>query len=151
MSVLSIIFQIANFSQLYQPHSLKAIKPRALGSGPSLAYPCGFVDGASAKNIGGVGFCLYQNKSLSFEFALGAGSCTNTKEELIGLWDLLHISQVMGIPTLHILGDSSVIINWAKGTDALSPSDLNHWCRDIRKLNTFFIHLSFYHIYREHN
>ena len=57
----------------------------------------------------------------------------------------------MGIPTLNILGDSFVIINWAKGTDALSPPELNHWCRDNRKLCTFFIHLSFYHIYHEHN
>ena len=130
---------------------MKGKKPRSLGSGPSLSYPCGFFDGASAKNIGGVGICLYLNMSHSFKFALGAGTCTNTKAELIGLWALLHIAQVMGIPSLNIFWDSLIIINWVKGTDALSPPDLSHWCRDTRKLCTCFLDLSFSHIYREHN
>ena len=151
MYVLSILNQISNLSQLYRPPYKKAKNPRVLGSGPSLAFPCGFFDGASAKNIGGVGICLLLNESHSFEFALGAGTCTNTKAELIGLWALLHIAQLMGIPSLNILGDSSIIINWEKGTDDLSPPDLRHWCRDTRKLCTSFIHLSFSHIYCEHN
>ena len=91
------------------------------------------------------------NKTHSFEFSLGARTCTNTKAELIGLWALLHITQMMGIPTLNIFGDSLVIINWVKGTAALTPLDLSHWCKDIRKLCMCFLNLSFSHIYREHN
>ena len=79
LTILNIIFQIEKLSQLYQPPCRKAKNPRALGSGPSLAYPCGFFDGAFAKNIGGVDIYLYLNMSHSFEFALGAGTCTNTK------------------------------------------------------------------------
>ena len=94
---------------------------------------------------------MFLNESHSFEFSLGAGKCTNTKAELVGLWALLHIAQMMGIPTLKVFGDSSVIINWAKGTVALSPPELNHWCRETRKLCTRFLELSFSHIYREHN
>ena len=101
--------------------------------------------------MGGAGICIFLNKDHSFEFALGIGTSTNTKAKLIGLWALLYIAQVMGLPTLNIFGDSSVIINWVKGTDALSPPELSHWCRDIRKLCTSFYSLSFSHIYREHN
>ena len=136
---------------MYCPPVNKAKKPRALGPGPVLVYPCGFFDGASAKNVGGVGYCVFLNESHSLEFALGAGNCTNTKAELVGLWALLHTTQMMGIPTLKVFGDSLVIINWAKCTATLSPPELHHWCRETRKLCSRFLELSFCHIYREHN
>ena len=104
------------FSLIY----LDAKKKRALGPGPMLVYPFRFFDGAFAKNEGGVGYCLFLSESHSFEFALGVGKCTNTKAELVGLWALLLTAQMMGIPTLNVFGDSSVIINWAKGIAALS-------------------------------
>ena len=151
MLVFSLIHQIAFSSQMYCPSEIKVKKTRTLGPGPVLVYPCGFFDGASAKNVGGGGFCLYLNESHSFEFAVGVDSCTNTKSELIGLWALLHIAQMMGIPTLNILGDSSSIINWDKGTASLSPPKLHHWCRDTRKLCSCFLELSFCHFYREYN
>jgi len=151
MPVLSLLHQIVYSSQMYCPPAMKAKKSRALVSGPVLVYPCGFFDGASISNIGGVGFCLFLNESHSFEFALGAGYCTNTKAELVGLWALLHSAQVMGIPTLNVFGDSSVIINWEKGTAGLSTPNLSHWCRETRNLYTCFLKLSFSHIYHEHN
>ena len=58
---------------------------------------------------------------------------------------------MMGIPNLRVFGDSSVIINWAKGNAALSPPELHYWCRETRKLFSHFLELSFSHIYREHN
>ena len=58
---------------------------------------------------------------------------------------------MMGIPLAHVYGDSQVIINWAKGSTALSPPELIHWCRETKKLVTSFQDLSFSHIYREHN
>ena len=122
-----------------------------MGHGPKLVYPCGFFDGASTKNIGGIGFCLYLNESHSFDFAMGARLCTNTKAELVGLWALLLTTQMMGIPTLKVFGDSSVIINWAKGTATLSPPELHYWCKETRNLYSHFLELSFCHIYREHN
>ena len=88
--VLSLFHQIVYSSQMYSPPVMKEKKLRALGLCPVLVYPCGFFYGASVNKIGGVGFCLLLNKSHSFEFALGAGNCTNTKAELVGLWDLLY-------------------------------------------------------------
>ena len=58
---------------MYGPHIKKRKKTRVLGPGPSLVYPCGFFDGASTNNIGGVGICLYLNETHSFEFAVGMG------------------------------------------------------------------------------
>ena len=82
---------------------------------------------------------------------MGAGTCTNTKAELIALWALLLVTKMMGIPLLNIFGDSAVIINWAKGNVALNPPDISHWCMDTRSLISYFHHLSFSHTYREHN
>ena len=56
-----------------------------------------------------------------------------------------------GDPLIPYLRDSQVIINWAKGSTALSPLDLLHWCRETKKLILSFQDLSFTHIYREHN
>ena len=58
---------------------------------------------------------------------------------------------MMGLPKLKIFGDSTVIINWEKGTASLTPPELIHWCRDIRKDGSCFLELSFFHVYREHN
>ena len=58
---------------------------------------------------------------------------------------------MMGIPLVQVYGDSQVIINWAKGSAALSPPELVHWCRETKKLANNFQDLSFTHIYREHN
>ena len=57
----------------------------------------------------------------------------------------------MGIPLSHIFGESQVIINWAKGSTALSPPELYHWCRETQKLISSFQDLSFNHIYHEDN
>ena len=124
---------------------------RHIGSPPVKFYPCGFIDGASNNRIAGAGICIFLNDSHFLEFSLGVGYGTNTKAELLSLWALLHISHMMGIPLAHVYGDSQVIINWAKGSTALSPPDLVHWCRETKKLASSFQDLSFSHIYREHN
>ena len=125
-SILNIVSQIDQFLLLYKPPCKKIKKPRDTGTGPLLVYPCGFFDGASTNDIGGPGIYIFLNKDHSFEFALGLGTSTNTKAELLGLWALLHVAQVMGLPTLNIFGDSSVIINWVNGCNALAPPELSH-------------------------
>ena len=99
----------------------------------------------------GAGLCIFLNSTHFLEFTVGVGYGTNTKEELLSLWALLQISHMMRIPLAHVYGDSQVIIIWAKGSTALSPPALFHWCRETKKLATSFQDLSFSHIYREHN
>ena len=103
-----MIQQIAYFSQMYKTSGIKVKKPRAVGLGPVFVFPYGFFDGAAINNFGGAGFFLYLNESHSFEFALGAGTCTNNKAELIALWAVMHITQMMGILLLNIFGDSAI-------------------------------------------
>ena len=76
--------------------------------------------------IAGAGFCIFLNDSHFLEFSLGVGHGTNTKAELLSLWALLHTSHMMGIPLAQVFGDSQVIINWAKGSTALSPPEVVH-------------------------
>ena len=116
-----------------------------------MSFPCGFFDGACNNRIAGAGLCIYLNDSHYLELSLGVGHGTNTKAELLSLWALLHLSHMMGIPLAQVFGDSLVIINWAKGSAALSPPELVHWCRETKKLVSSFPELSFSHIYREHN
>ena len=116
-----------------------------------MIYPCGFFDGAANSSTAGIGYCIFLNENHRLEFALGVGQGSNTKAELLGLWAVLHSSQMMGIPLARIFGDSQVIINWAKGISALSPPELFHWCRESQKLLKSFKDLSIIHIYREFN
>ena len=137
---LGILHQIEYYSQMYRATSMKIKKPGAYEMGPSLVFPYGFFDGAATNHKGGIGFCLVLNESHSFEFAMGAGLCTNTKVELIALWALLSVAKLMGIPCLNIFGDSTIIINWAKCHASLDLSDLIHWCMDTRRLISCFLH-----------
>ena len=100
ITVISLLHQISYISHLYYPIVIKANKIRDIRPGPSLTYPCGFFDGAFVDSTGGVGFCLHLNEAHSYEFALGAGLSTNTRAELIGLWALLHTSQMTGLPKI---------------------------------------------------
>ena len=148
----SIIQQIILF---VQPPVIGAVpkkyRCRKIGHPPVLIFPCGFMDGASKNKTAGAGLCIFLNDSHFLEFSLAVGFGTNTKAELLSLWALLHLSHMMGIPLAHVFGDSQIIINWAKGSTALSPPELVHWCRETRKLITSFRELSFSHIYQEHN
>jgi len=91
-----------------------------------LVFPCGFFDGASAGNIGGVGFLIYLNESHYFNFALGCGHSTNTRAELLALSATLRVCMLMGLPINLIYGDSSVVISWLNRLSALDVPALMH-------------------------
>ena len=74
---------------------------------------------------------------------MGCGKRTNTREELLALWELLYFAVAIGLPTLHVCGDSSVIINWANDKESLSYLGLDYWCDDILELKASFLSLNF--------
>ena len=76
-------------------------------------------DGAIVDSKGGVGVCIWINEQHFIEMKLGYDLNTNTRVELLALWALLSIAKDIGFPYLHIFGDSSVIINWAKDNPLL--------------------------------
>ena len=78
-------------------------------------------------------------------------SCTNTRAELLALWASLRVAKDIGLPYLHIFGDSSVIINWAKTESTLDMVNLEAWCYNTRILMSSFTWVDFSHVYMEHN
>ena len=110
-SVLCIVQLITLQVQTYSYRPVKVKRHRQIGTPPCLYFPCGFFDGAFVKKIANVGFSIHLNETHHYEFTLGVGYGTNTKEELMGLWALLLSSQMMGLPLSHIFGDSQVIVS----------------------------------------
>ena len=93
---------------------------------PELTYPHGIFDGAIDHEIGGANIFLGLSQSHSFSIKLGYGLSTNSRAELLALWALLYFVIAIGIPTLHVFVDSSVVINWENDKDAISALDLVH-------------------------
>ena len=63
----------------------------------------------------------------------------------------MYFAAAIGLPTLHVYDDSSVVINWANDKAALLAMDLVYWCDNITVLKVSFLSLVFQHVYREHN
>ena len=82
---------------------------------------------------------------------MGCGQSTNTQEELLALWVLLAFSKLVGLPYLHIRGDSSAIINWFNVHANLSALELEGRCNNIRILQASFSQLESAHVYIEYN
>ena len=81
---------------------------------------------------------------------MGCGHSSNTRAKLLALWALLFFAKEIGILSLHVYGDSSVIINWANDKATLSALDLDGWCDNIVEPKAYFHTLDF-HVFREHN
>ena len=146
----AMLYQVKYLCYLHLAKMLKQ-KSRIIGPSPRLSYPCGFFDGAAAKDLGGAGFVLHLSKLHFFAFSLGCGSSTNNKAGLLALWALLAVSKIMGIPLHSIYGDSLIIVNWANLILTLNSPFLYHWRKDIKSHILHFPSLTINHIYQEHN
>ena len=135
----------------YKPLLKHRHKIRIIGKPHVSKFPRIFLDGAVAKSIGGAGTCLWLNDHHLLAFKLGCGSSTNTRAELLALWASLRVTKDIGLPYLHIFGDSSVIINWEKQESTLDMVNLEAWCYNTIILMSSFTWVDFSHVYREHN
>ena len=113
--------------------------------------PMFFFYGAATDSIGGVGVCIWLNEQHSFSIKLDCRRSINTRVELLALWASLYMAKDIGLPYLHIFGDSSVIINWARNESTLTMVNLEAWCINTRKLISLFTFVDFSHVFREHN
>ena len=82
---------------------------------------------------------------------MGCEDNTNTRAELLALWSLLVFAASIGLPILHVYGDSMVIINCANFEAGLVVIDLEHWWSRITDVKTSFLSINFQHVYRENN
>ena len=74
------------------------------------------------------GTLLKLNEEHVFNLKLNCGHGTNTKVKLFSLWCLVKFFSMMGIDTLHIFGDSLVMVNWEKQIWPLQVISLDQWC-----------------------
>ena len=102
----------------------KISKKRCIGLAHVTEYPSSFFYGASANMIGGAGVHLMISQDHFFSVKMGWGLRNNTRYELLALWAMLVISKDLGLPSLHVCGDSIAIINWvnSKGNSHCSQS-----------------------------
>ena len=94
---------------------------------------------------------IYLSETHYYCFSVGCGNSTNTRAELLALWFVLRVCQLMGLPIKMIYGDSLVIISWVNRISTLDVPILLHWCDDIYTMLRLAPPVSINHIYREHN
>ena len=95
----------------HQVPQVKRTKIRHIGEPPNKLFPMAFFDGAAAESNVGAAVCIWINDHHYISIKLGCGCNTNTRVEQLSLWALLYIAKDIGLPYLHVFGDSAVIIN----------------------------------------
>jgi ribonuclease HI len=117
------------------------------------SHPWAYFDGAS-QNEGqtcGGGAVLYLTNTHYFTLTMGLGSRTNNYAELMALKLLLTFSREREIDNIQLFGDSMVVLNWIRKSQAchnirLAPL-LDEVFTILNSYSQFFVR----HIYREHN
>ena len=134
-----------NTLDLFKSYPIACTKrpPQAIGLTPKIIYPTGFFDGATTIGKGGASIILYINLSHFFHLKLGCGTNTNMREELLALWTLMNFVVSIGLPELHVYGDSNVIINWENSISRLSVLDMEHWYASITVIKNSFLSINF--------
>ena len=133
---------ISLFNDLYKPQKLKKCKVIQQPSF-TLGWPIGYFEGAAQEGYCGAGFVI---KMISHEIIKGwmkAGCGTNSRAELMALWDLLYVAKKFGLKQSSIAGDSQMIIGWAKGESDFQALLLEHWKARFSKLISSFTNISF--------
>ena len=130
---------------------IHANRTRLIGSAPGHHYPVGYFDGAAQLGLGGAGLVIFISETHYLTFSVGVGLGTNTRAELLALWSVLKVSNMMGVPLNQIFGDSMVIISWENKHSALEIPALKHWCDDIIHMLLCAPPLTINHTFREHN
>jgi ribonuclease HI len=100
----------------------------------------GWFDGAatsSGQNSGAGGIIKF-NDQCCYKWLLNCGQGTNTREELLGAWALLTLASRLSIPTIHVQGDSKVIIDWLRDKGRLQVVSLDCWKHRLRRINRSF-------------
>lgn len=112
---------------------------------------CGFFDGAAQRGAGGAGGLLIISHLEYYELSFNSGKGSNTRAELLALGGLLFFTRHLNLTNLQVYGDSSAVVNWARGLHSLRVASLGHWLQRIRLLMGMFTNLDFHHTSRQFN
>jgi len=114
-------------------------------------FLAGYFDGATQLEGCGCGAQIDVSTSLRYKFYLCGGEGTNSRAEVLALWGLLYCARWLDIDSIHIFGDSRVVIEWINRKATFAPPYLQKRMHRILVLMNAFLRISFNHIYREHN
>jgi len=117
------------------------------------SIPWAFFDGAAQGNplICGGGGIIFRGDSNYYCSRTGLGMGSNNCAEFMALKLLMLLAIEMEIKLLNIMGDSMVIIKWANRQHECHIMRLRPIVVEIHHISTLFYHISFSHVYREHN
>jgi len=73
--------------------------------------PIGFFDGAVVDDLCGIGIFLKINSEHFYIAQFAGDKGNNMKEEILGLWGLLHFASRLFISKMMVVGDSKVDID----------------------------------------
>jgi ribonuclease HI len=82
---------------------------------------------------------------------LNIGRGKNNQGEFKVLFYLLKSDLDKAIDKLQVLGDSSMVINWMKGSLQVQNDSLLPLAQQLKAISNQFIWVNYTHIYREHN
>ena len=74
-----------------------------------------------------MGYIDMLNQTSHINLWLNCGSRTNTKGDLLGIWISLHYANVWNINLKQVVGESLLIVNWAKKQCSIHEIHLQTW------------------------
>jgi ribonuclease HI len=113
----------------------------------------GWFDGAALSNglQSGAGGMIKINDNTIYKWTFNCGPGTNTRAELLGVWETLFLATRLHITDLQVIRDSKIIIDWCNGKGRLQVITLDCWKYKIRELTTHFRSINFAHTFQEYN
>jgi ribonuclease HI len=85
-----------------------------------------------------MGVLLLIKKTRCIYIKYSPGFVTNNKEEFVVLWSLLEATKEKDVKKLHILGDSKLVIDWAREKNNFQNIQLDLIMRDIKLAYKYF-------------
>lgn len=116
-----------------------------------MSYIARYFDGAAQNSCCGCGAQLKLDTRCHYKIFQNGGPGTNTRAEVLDLWGLMWFARQLCVDRLTVFGDSHVVINYMKNTNALSTPQLIHQPDRIKALCDSFNHINFFHVYKEKN
>lgn len=131
--------------------SVSIQKPSRSHTNPKIDYPTGYFDGETQDRNCGCGFILYIHPELLYHVHWGVGLGTNTKAEVMALWGLLWFTHFLDIQTIHVFGDSKVVIDYVGEKATIHKSSLQCWLKQIKTIWRSLKQYSIQHICKNLN
>lgn len=153
MDPFSVVYDnIVSFFDSIPAKYAQSIKENQTDQPPEhMVYPRAFLDEAAQNNICGHVVHIIMEDNLQYQIFWNGGKGSNIKVEAMALAGLLFICHFLNIQTLHIWGDSKVIIDHVSRKHHIKEQHLMGWMNRISSLWRQMEDYSIRHIYKSQN